>query len=193
MALQMVRERDGIAYWVDVRNTASTYALHSLADHDRILRRIRLARAFTAYQHFTIAKRLINTVTSRTGCIVAPNVDSLYRDDDVPDHEAQQMLRSVMSALDVACETYDIRLLLTTTTDDELTDIVADRAIAEYQSEPTAMGYRYEGEDFETTVFWDDSGWQTTIPYWVELFGSVAEETAAPGIGPITPAMVGDA
>lgn len=88
MALQMVRDVDGIAYWVDARNTASTYALHEFADHDRLLRRIRLARAFTAYQHSTLAKRLVNTVTPRTGCIVAPNVASLYRDDDVPDHEA---------------------------------------------------------------------------------------------------------
>jgi hypothetical protein len=193
MALQMVRDVDGIAYWVDVRNTASTYALHEFADHDRLLRRIRLARAFTAYQHFTLARRLVNTVTPRTGCIVAPNVASLYRDDDVPDHEARQMLRSAVAALETVCETYEIRLLMTTAVDDELTDIVAERAAAEYRSEQTPLGYRYEGEDFETTAFWDDTGWQTTIPYWVELFGSVAEETAAPNIGPITAAKLGDA
>lgn len=98
-----------------------------------------------------------------------------------------------MAALETACETYDIRLLMTAAVDDELTDIVADHVGAEYRSEQTPLGYRYEGEDFETTAFWGDTGWQTTIPCWVELFGSVAEETAAPDIGPITAATLGDA
>ncbi|WP_340101841.1 hypothetical protein [Salinibaculum salinum] len=193
MAHQTVRNVDGIAYWIDARNTASTYALYDIADHDRLLRRIRLARAFTAYQHYSLVKRLINSVTPRTGCLIVPNMASLYRDDDVPDHEARQMLSSAVSSLEKVCTTYDIRLLVTAAIDDELTALIADHASAEYRSEQTPLGYRFEGEGFETTVFWDNSGWQTTIPYWVEMFGTVTDEVEAPGIGPITPARLGDA
>jgi hypothetical protein len=47
------------------------------------------------------------------------------------------------------------------------------------------MGYRFEGDDVETTVYWQDGAWQTTIPYWVELVGAV-DETSGITLDPQT-------
>lgn len=192
VALQTIRRTDGRAYWLDARNTASTYALHELATHRRLLRRIRIARAFTAYQHFSLVERLVSAVDPRTGCLVVPNAPSLYRDDDVPGHEARPLLETAVSALQAVSTTYDIRVLLTDAGPrDDLADIVGATADAIYCAEPTALGYRFTGPDFETTVYWDDSGWQTTIPYWVDLYGAADKQPQLEQPGPLTPATVG--
>lgn len=192
LALQTIRQTDGRAYWLDARNTASTYALHDLASRRRLLGRLRIARAFTAYQHVSLAERLVNAVTPRTGCLIVPNAPSLYRDDDVPDHEARPLFESAVGALCEVCATYDIRLLVTEAgPQDGLADIVAAEADVTYRAEPTDLGYRVEGADFETTVYWDDAGWQTTIPYWVDLYGAATETRTREQPGPATPAMLG--
>jgi hypothetical protein len=192
LALQTIRQTDGAAYWLDARNTASTYALYEFADDQRLLRGIRLARAFTAYQHFTLVEGLINTVTPRTGCVVLPNAPALYRDDDVPEHEATALFDAVVTALSEVATVYDIPVLVTDAGPrDDLTESVAATADVRYRAEATDLGYRVVGEAFETTVYWDETGWQTTIPYWVELFGTVEERVQAERPTSATPGMRG--
>jgi hypothetical protein len=180
LALRTVRATDGRTYWLDARNTASTYALYDLAPGERVLRHVRIARAFTAYQHRTLVERVVNTVSPRTGCLVVPNAASLYRDDDVPDHEAEPFLDGALGALADVATAYDLPVLVTDAGPaDALADVLADHAGRRLRCERTGLGYRYEGEDFETTVYRDDGGWQTTIPYWVELLGAVGEDPVA--------------
>jgi len=193
LALDTVQQADGVAYWVDARNTSSSYTLHEMAPHRRLLRRIRLARGFTAYQHFQIVRRVIKQASARTGCIILPNLASLYRDEDVPAHEAEPMLTGVLSALAEVAEVYEIRVLVTDAADDALTEMVAERVETAYECERTPMGYRFVGDDYETTVYWADGYWQTTIPYWVDLLGVAEEQADTAGIGPITPATMGGA
>jgi len=180
LALRTIRATDGRTYWLDARNTASTYALYDRAPSERALRHVRIARAFTAYQHRALVERVVNAVSQRTGCLVVPNAASLYRDDDVPDHEAEPFLDGALSALAAVATAYDIPVLVTDAGPaDALADVLADHAGRALRCERTGFGYRYEGEDFETTVYWDDDGWQTTIPYWVELFGAVGGDSPA--------------
>lgn len=192
LALQTIRQAGGTAYWLDARNTASTYALYDLAEARRLLRRIRLARAFTAYQHFTLAERLVTTVTARTGCMILPNAPSLYRDDDVPEHDTIPLFDAVVSAISEVATVYDIPVLVTDAGPmDDLADCVAATADAKYEAESTGLGYRVVGDEFETTVYWDETGWQTTIPYWVALYGTVEDTEQAGQLPPATPTMPG--
>ena len=193
LALQTIRQVDGGTYWLDARNTASTYALHDLADDRRLLRRIRLARAFTAYQHFTLTERLINTVSPRTDCVVLPNAASLYRDDDVPKHEATSLFDAVTAALAEVASVYDIPVLVTEAgPEDEFAEKTASAADATYRAEATALGYRVVGEEFETTVYWDETGWQTTIPYWIDLCGTAEAAGENPRPTPAAPVIPGE-
>ncbi|GCF13225.1 hypothetical protein Harman_11600 [Haloarcula mannanilytica] len=191
LALNTIQQTDGIAYWVDARNTSSSYTLHDMAPHRRILRRIRLARGFTAYQHFQVVRRVVNQATGRTGSIILPNLASLYRDDDVPMHESEPMLNAVLGALSEVADVYDIPVLVTDAAADAFTELVAEQVATSYECERTPMGYRFVGDDYETTVYWADGYWQTTIPYWVDLLGVAEEQADTAGIGPITPATMG--
>lgn len=193
LALDTVQEADGVAYWVDARNTSSSYTLHEMAPHRRVLRRIRIARAFTAYQHFQVVRRVIERASGRTGCVILPNLASLYRDDDLPAHEAEPMLSAVLSALSEVADVYEITVLVTDAVADAFTEMIAEEVATTYESERTPMCYRFVGEDYETTVYWANGYWQTTIPYWVDLLGVAEEQTETAGIGPITPATFGGA
>lgn len=171
VAIQTIQDSDGPVYWVDARNTASTYALSQLAPAARVLDPVRLARAFTAYQHFRLIERVINRVRPRAGCIVAPNLPALYRDDDVPAHEATDMLDAVLDGLATLAETLELSVLVSTTEHDRLGATVTDRATREIECIETAFGYRFNGDDVDSHGYWQDGYWQTTIPYWVDLFG----------------------
>ncbi len=172
LVVSELRDRDGLVYWLDARNTAVTDALYDLAPHPRALDGVRIARAFTAYQHHTLATRIARAVDGRTAMIVAPNVASLYQDDDVPDYEREDLYAATATLLAEIGRTFDVPVLATTDASDApLPSGVAEDATV-VEAERTRMGLRYVGADSETTVYVEDGFWQTTIPYWVELFGA---------------------
>jgi hypothetical protein len=187
LALATLAERTGVAYWVDARNVASTYTLYDIVDSAQRLRRLRVARAFTAYQHHALGRRVVERADGRTGLLVAPNVASLYRDDDVPAYERDELYAAAVTLLAEVGTTHDIPVLVTTDASGvALPPAVADDA-THLSCERTRMGLRYAGADVETQVYVKDGFWQTTIPYWVELFGAasaVAPPTAQPARAP---------
>ncbi|MHB9285873.1 hypothetical protein ACKVMT_02395 [Halobacteriales archaeon Cl-PHB] len=192
------RDRKGSVYWLDARNVAATYALYELAPHHRRLDAVRVARAFTAYQHHSLAREIVRTVSPRTAMVVAPNLGSLYEDDDVPDYEQDDLYAATATLLGEVGTTHDLPVLVTTDASNAaLPPAVADDVTA-IECEQTRMGLRYAAEDFETTVYVEDGHWQTTIPYWVDLFGAVDTarraahpDPAEPDLGPLEIAASG--
>jgi hypothetical protein len=167
-----LQERTGPVYWLDARNVAVTDALYELAPHHRALDGVRVARAFTAYQHHTLARRLARAADGPTAMVVAPTCASLYDDDDVPDYEQADLYAATATILAELGETHDIPVLVTTDASDApLPPAVAETA-STVEAERTRPGLRYAAADFETTVYVEDGCWQTTIPYWVDLFGA---------------------
>ncbi|WP_256297038.1 hypothetical protein [Haloarchaeobius salinus] len=164
------------AYWVDARNTATTYALAEVARTDRLLDRVHVARAFTAYQHHELVRELVGRVDGRTGLVVCPNLGSLYRDGDVPEQEAADLRAATVAVLADLAGAGDVPVLVTAR--GEARDAVAAVADRELDCTRTDFGLRYEGESFETTVYPVDGGWQTTVPYWVDRCGAVADRPA---------------
>lgn len=169
--LAELRERDGRAFWIDARNNASTHRLHQAAAHDRLLAPLRIARAFTAYQHHRLVRTLARTVTPRTALVVAPAVADLYRDDDVREPEDRTFLEAALAILDQIGTVLEIPVLVSSVGDDDLAGLVADVAVQDVAVEATRFGYRFEGDGYRTQVYWDDGVFQTTIPYWVDLLG----------------------
>ena len=193
LVVDALARREGDALWVDARNRADSYALYEAAG-DRLapLDDLRVARAFTAYQHHTLVRRAVAAATPETDLVVVPCVDSLYRDDDVPDGQARAMLRSTLAMLSGLAAARDLAVLVTcggaprrpgaadsaaaTTTDDDgdrLAGLVADAVDREVRAESTRFGLRFDAPGFESRGYAELGGWQTTIPYWVDCFGSV--------------------
>jgi hypothetical protein len=175
----------GPAYWVDARNAASPAALRRHAP-GRVERSIRVARAFTAYQHYELVRALPGTVPRRTALVVAPNVGSLYAEDDVPDDEANLLLAATLELLGAVGRAVDAPVLVTATERRERIRAAADRTLT---ADRTRAGLRLDGESFRTDVYWDDWGFQTTIPYWVDLLGVAGADEEPTTVDPVAPGV----
>jgi hypothetical protein len=176
------------ALWVDARNNAASYALYERAPSRRHLEGIALARAFTAYQHHSLVRALVEQAGPDTDLVVVPCTASLYADDDVPDDVAAGLLGSSLRLLREVATTYDVPVLVTvpgrSSALDEQVVGAADRTLTATR---TDQGLRFDGDGYETQVYWQDGYWQTTIPYWVDLCGCVCDAPdAAPT--PVEPA-----
>jgi hypothetical protein len=154
---------------------AASYTLYDMAPSDRWLSGLRIARAFTAYQHFSLVKRVIRRVSTRTGMLLLPNLPGLYRDDDDPEHETAAMLGTVVQGLDAVAEGNDLPVLVSVSHRDDHGEAVLDAADQVIGCEDTRLGHRFTGDGGETTAYWDEGYWQTTIPYWVEICGAVGD------------------
>lgn len=162
----------GRAYWIDARNAACPETLREHTTR-RCTERIRVARAFTGFQHYELVRGLPKQVSQRTTLVVAPNVASLYADDNMPDQDADAMLDATLELLSALATAVDAAVIVTADTCRERVRAAADRTL---DAEQTRAGLRVEGPSFQTDVYWDDWGFQTTIPYWVDLFGAVGRE-----------------
>ncbi|MFB6152039.1 MAG: hypothetical protein ABEJ40_09565 [Haloarculaceae archaeon] len=169
----------GPAYWVDARNRAAPAALY---DHlpRRACRSLRVARAFTGYQHYELVRSLPGVVRQNASLVVAPAVAAPYAADDVPEYEARELCAAVRELLGALATAVDVPVLVTASAEPYAADVraAADRTL---DATATDAGLRVEGAGFRPDVYWDGPGFQTTIPYWVDLLGAVdgADEPAA--------------
>ncbi|MBV0901426.1 P-loop NTPase family protein [Haloarcula salina] len=174
-------DANGSTYWLDARNAASPDAIRRHAD-GRVARSVRVARAFTGYQHYELVRSLPAEVTPRTALVVVPNVASLYAEDDVPAFEAEAMFDATLELLAALADALAVPVLVTAR---ERRDRVRDAADRTVTAQRTQAGLRVDGPSFRTDVYWHDWGFQTTIPYWVDLLGA-ADADAEPA--PVEPA-----
>jgi len=180
-------DRDGRALWLDAGGDARTRELDDALP--RGLDAVAVARAFTAYQHHELVRRAVRAAGADTAVVVAPCTAALYRDDDLPDGLGRELLAASLATLRELAAAVDAPVVVTTPGDDEgLHGLVADRAGRTVACERTRAGLRYAGPDAETTVYRDGDGFQTTIPYWVTLFGCVCD--GAPAVAPTATAPV---
>jgi hypothetical protein len=174
-------ETAGPAYWVDARNAARPDAIDEYTNR-RSGRSLRIARAFTAFQHYELVRSLPATASQRTSLVVVPNVASLYVEDDVPEHEADAMFDATLSLLDALAEAVDVPVVVTASERTDRVEAAADRTL---KAEDTRAGLRVDGPSYQTDVYWHDWGIQTTIPYWVDLFGAVDADGEQEAVDPM--------
>jgi hypothetical protein len=158
----------GDAYWVDVGGTARTTTLYDHAPEESVLRRLRVARAFTPQDHHELVRRVARRADGDTALVVAPNVDAHYRDADCGDAEATR-LREATEQLLGAVGDLGVPVLVTG-------DARSDRTV---DCDRTGEGLRFAGPDFETTVYPGAGYWQTTLAYWVDRYGAAEADSPA--------------
>jgi hypothetical protein len=184
LVVDTLRRRDGGALWVDARNEASTAALYGADPTGRTLDGLRVARAFTAYQHHELVRSLPGRATPRTALVVVPRMPSLYRDPDLPDAAAERLFDASLAVLREVSGALDARVLVTADgPDDDLTDRVREAADDDVVVRRTEMGLAFEGESVRSDVYWHGDRWQTTIPYWVEICGVAPDDADAVASG----------
>jgi len=158
---------DGMAYWVDTAGHARTDTLARIAPSTRLLRRIQVARGFTAYQHAALLDRVTEQMTPETALVVAPAIDMMYRDDDSYGVDPAELLRAAVETLTNRCREYDIPLVVTCRRRDAVSAPIARHADETIRCETTQFGPRFIGNDFETLVYPLGDGFvQTTLAFW---------------------------
>ena len=173
LVLATLQSDRGPVIWIDAGDTASTYTLYELTHRRRLLEEISIARAWTAYQHHSLIRQAIKDVTPRTRLVVVPNVEALYLVDDVDDDEADWLLHSTIRTLAALAQARSIPILLTSARPDVLPDDCID---AELEWEQTPEGATFAGDAGRTMLHRGAWWWQTTIPYWVDLFGGMEQD-----------------
>ncbi|MFW5956447.1 MAG: hypothetical protein ACOCQY_03485 [Halorhabdus sp.] len=178
-------ETDGPTYWLDARNAAvpSVIRQHAIG---RTAESVRIARAFTGYQHYELVRDLPRQVSPRTELVVAPNLAALYAEDDVPQYEADAMFAATLEVLGELADALELPIVVTASTDRERVRETADHVL---EADRTRAGLRIDGPSFGTDVYWHPWGYQTTIPYWVDLLGSAETTNEMPAT--VDPAIPG--
>jgi hypothetical protein len=157
---------DGGARWVDARGNATTTSLATLAPSQRTLDRIHVARAFTAFQHYSLLEDLSAAITPDTSLVVAPAVEWFYEQDDLRAGEGEAMLEAGLDLLASVASEHDLPVLLTRVHANGIGTTVEEYCDAHLEYVETPFGPRFTGEDFETLVFECPGGVQTTLAFW---------------------------
>lgn len=168
LVLDHLLGNDGPATWVDSDGHARTDVLARLAPSMRLLERIRVARAFTAYQHHALLDALTR-IDADASLVVAPAFDWAYRGDDVREGEARAMVAAGTERLAAVHERTNAPVVVTRARDDALTGPLADVADEVVRYERTEFGPRFVGDSFETLVYPTGGTVQTTLAYWVRV------------------------
>lgn len=166
LVLDHVLLSEGQALWVDSHGRAATTSLAKLAPSRRTLDRIHVARAFTAFQHYSIVEDVPAAVTDDTALVVAPEVEYFYANDDLRGGEGKTMLAAALEQLSDLATAADVPVLLSRHAPHGLGEVLTEHCDETLACTRTRFGPRFTGEDFETLVYECAGGTQTTLAFW---------------------------
>ncbi|WP_266081009.1 P-loop NTPase family protein [Haladaptatus caseinilyticus] len=158
---------DGSAIWIDAHGHGTTQPLMRIAPSMHLLERIRIARAFTPWQHQSLLCALPAEITDETTLVVLPSFDWFYRSDDLSDKDGERMLSAGVDFLTEIADTLDAPILVTQQQTDSLTAPIREITTEVVRCEQTKFGPRFAGDDYETLVYpLGDGTVQTTFAFW---------------------------
>ena len=166
LALDHVLLDDSTAVWVDSKDNAATTSLAKVAPSRRTLARVRVARAFTAFQHYSLVEDLPEAVDGTTSLVVVPAVEWFYANDDLRDGEGETMLTHALEALGDLAADRDLPVLVSVDSESGVGSRVDAHCDERLECVSTRFGPRFSGEEFETLLFDREGGVQTTLAFW---------------------------
>lgn len=157
------------AVWVDSRGNCSTQPFARLAPSMRVLKRIEVARGFTAFQHYSLLDELDAQVGTGTALVVLPGFDWFYRNGDLRQDVDEEMLSSGVELVEDLQEQSEVPVLLTRADDDGFSRPIRRVADEVIRCELTPQGPRFTGDRFETLVYPGAGFVQTALTYWSRI------------------------
>ncbi|WP_435063116.1 hypothetical protein [Halobaculum sp. EA56] len=202
LATDWLARDPGPAYWVDAGGGADARRLYDAAPTRRTLAGLRVARAFTAYQHAELVRRLPERARPGTRLVVLANAALPYREGDAPADEARRLRRAGTTVLTELAAALGCPVLVSVAGDGDHAGALADAADRVVDCEATPFGTRFDAPGHVPRGYRVAGGWQTTVPYWVDLFGvdpadpladpAPADAAAASVPGPLDATAGGD-
>lgn len=156
------------AVWIDSGNESSTYALSS-AGSPELLHRVKIGRAFTAFQHYHLVNRIEEFLENDTRYVILPNIDQQYIEGNVSEKEVEDLFSQVIDKLKSLKEARsELKILYSVAHKEpnslnlELKSITDNRISIEH----TSQGLRDKSKDNQQLFYEKEGCLQTTIPYW---------------------------
>lgn len=168
LVLDHVLVENSEALWVDARGNAATTKLTRIAPSRRILAQIRVARAFTPYQHYSLIDDLSDELSAETSLLVLPAVEWFYASDEhnLRQSEGEEMLRAALTRVKALATGADLPVVITRQEAGGIGSVVLDYVEQHLRCELTEFGPRFEGDEFETLLFRCNDYIQTTLAFW---------------------------
>jgi hypothetical protein len=160
------------ALWVDSNGVATTSTLTRLVPSMRLLDRIQIARAFTAYQHHSLVSQLPDVADDTSVLVVVPEFEFHYRSPDVRFGVAHDLVKAGVETLATLARDRNVPILVTRESTAPLSAPIIEAADSVLECELTRFGPRFVGEEFETLVYPVEGGFQTTLSYWAEILSA---------------------
>lgn len=155
----------GDAVWIDSGNLCSSELVSRLSPVETMLERIKVARAFTAYQHFSLVETVSRSIDSRTNLIVVPLADLFYQKDPLNRKEGFKLLSRTMQNIRNVSSRYGIPVLLTESKE-SVFDTVSRYGENTIKCENTRMGLKFSSNSFKTLTYSGPGYLQTTLRLW---------------------------
>lgn len=138
--------------WIDSSNQANT---HYFESRPEILEKIYIARAFTALQHQQLCQNI-----GEYDLIIAPEIDRLYEESSLYRTEAVELFEDMLKGLKGKI-LYSIS--------GEIGLKAEEKAGNRIKVEETGQGLKFSQENRKTRVYSDNTGIQTTVPFYEEV------------------------
>lgn len=125
LALDTALSAGGDVVWIDSQGHATTHAFARVAPAERALDRVRVARAFTTHQHYTLLEQVGRWLaddgdspfgapaTDHSAIVVAPALDALSRNGELRDADARRLLFHSLASLAGIAREHDVPVVLT--------------------------------------------------------------------------------
>lgn len=157
---------DGKAVWVDANNNGSTQVMYKLAPSKRFLDRVRIARAFTPFQHYGVIHNMDEEVDENTSVIVLPEIDWFFSGDETEEGEGESMLKDSLLMTKKLVKEYGVPAVTTFSNPSFSKNIAKTYTDETIACKVTGMGPRFVSSDFETMVYRGNGYVQTTLAFW---------------------------
>lgn len=183
LVLNHVVTYGGNVVWVDSQGHASTHVMNRIAPQGNMLDRINVARAFTAFQHYSLVENLVYEVNRETTIVVLPAIDHFYAADDLLQDEGREMLDEVMDMVQDVIQRYRVPVLLSTAAALSAQHCAPIRNSHYHRiaCEVTQHGPRFMTDSFQTLVYPENGVIQTTLAFWEpvmqERYNAVKRQT----------------
>lgn len=176
LAIRHMMQDKRPGYWIDSKERASTTTMNRIIPDPDILKRIKVARAFTPHQHYTLIQKLRQKINYGDALVVVPETNWHYRDQKTG--PKKRMIKQEINTLQELTNKYNVPILLslhkdTTQQTKQLYQKISHRII---RHERTRMGPKFSTDNYNT-YFYPANGYiQTTIDFWTHLLKQIHQK-----------------
>jgi len=158
---------NGKAYWIDCADHASTYKISRSGPRD-LLDRVTVSRHYTPLQHYHAVQKAAEHLSKDFELLVLPEINLLYENGQLQDKEAEELFYRTVSTVEKYIDRYNLKVLTSISRPSNLSYLVEGASSNTVKVKETELGLKFSSNGFESRIFPEEHGLQTTLPLYFE-------------------------